>query len=126
MGVALRLDDPDHSFQTVRLASDLHLSDEQRTFARNGSGWVLDLELPQVLRLEYKLEVIDGDGNSNWILDPDNPKRAPRAFGDKSVLELPGYTPPAWLEGPAVRGRTDDFSVRGRGLGANVGIRVWA
>src|SRR3954451_12558683 len=126
MPVALRLDDPDHRFQTVRLASDLHLDEAQRTFTRNGTGWLLEVELPDVLRLEYKLEVTDAEGHSDWILDPDNPKRAPGAFGDKSVLELPGYMPPAWLQGPAVPGRTDDFSVRGRGLGAHVDIRVWA
>src|SRR3954466_14851449 len=126
MPVALRLDDPDHEFQTVRLASDLHLDEAQRTFRRNGNGWLLEVELPDVLRLEYKLEVTNAEGHSDWILDPDNPKRAPGAFGEKSVLELPGYTPPAWLEGPAVPGRTDDFSVRGRGLGSHVGIRVWA
>ncbi len=63
---------------------------------------MLEVELPDVLRLEYKLEVIGDDGNSDWILDPGNPRRTPGAFGDKSVLELPGYTP------PAVAGRADD------------------
>src|SRR4051794_25459572 len=126
MAVALRLDDPDHAFKTVRLASDLHLSDEQRTFARNGDGWQLNLELPDVQRLEYKLELEHPDGGGEHVCDPANPKRAPGAFGEKSVLELPGYEPPAWLEAPPIPSRSDEFSVRGRGLGAYVAIRVWA
>src|SRR4051812_15279444 len=126
MAVALRLDDPDHAFKTVRLASDLHLSDEQRTFARNGDGWQLNLELPDVQRLEYKLELEHPDGGTEHVCDPENPKRAPGAFGEKSVLELPDYRAPAWLEAETVPGRYDELSVRGRGLGAEVAMRVWA
>jgi enterochelin esterase family protein len=126
MSVALRLADPDATFAAVRLASDLPLSHEQRSFARNGDGWLLELELPDILRLEYKLELEHADGGTEHVCDPGNPKRAPGAFGEKSVLELPGYEPPAWLEREAVEGRYDEFSVRGRGLGAQVAIRVWS
>ena len=88
---------------------------------------MLELELPDVLRLEYKLEVDHPDGGTEWILDPGNPKRAPGAFGEKSVLELPGYEPPAWLER---RGRRRGASTRSRsaaaGSGATVAIRVWS
>ncbi len=126
MPVALRFDDPDGTFAAVRLASDLPLNDEQRSFARNGDGWTLELELPDVLRLEYKLEVEHADGGVEHICDPGNPARAPGAFGEKSVLELPGYTPPAWLQAEAVEGRTDELTVRGRGLGAHLAIRVWS
>jgi enterochelin esterase family protein len=127
MSVALRLDDPDGTFTAVRLASDLPLSHDQRSFARNGDGWLLELgELPDILRLEYKLEVEHPGGGVEHVCDPGNPKRAPGAFGEKSVLELPGYEPPAWLEEEGVPGRSDDFAVRGRGLGAHVAIRVWS
>ena len=61
-----------------------------------------------MLRLEYKLEVDYADGGTEWICDPGNPKRAPGAFGEKSVLELPGYEPPAWLEAETVEGRFDE------------------
>src|ERR1044072_1585129 len=87
MSVALRLEDPDERFSAVRLASDLHLSDEERSFTRNGDGWVLDVELPDVLRLVDKLEVEHKDGGSEWICVPGIPKRSPGAFGEKSVLE---------------------------------------
>src|SRR5215207_3775867 len=126
MPVALRLEDPDARFAGVRLASDLHLSDEERSYARDGDGWVLELDLPDLQRLEYKLEVDHRDGGTDHICDPDNPKRAPGAFGEKSVLELPGYEPPAWLEAQTAPGRHDELEVRGRGLGAHVAIRVWS
>lgn len=122
MPVALRLPDPDGSFTAVRLASDL----PGALFTRKGDEWVLELELSDVRRLEYKLEVTYRDGGSDWILDPANPKRAPGAFGEKSVLELPGYEAPAWLDQEGVAGRYDELSVRGRGLGAHVAVRVWS
>ena len=106
----------------MRLSSDISGAD----FTRDGDDWVLDLELPDVLRLEYQLEVFHRDGGNEWILDPGNPKRAPGAFGEKSVLELPGYVAPAWLEAEVVDGRFDDVSIRGRGLGASVAVRVWS
>jgi len=126
MPLALRLADPDGDFSAVRLASDLHLSDRERSFRRAGDEWVLELEPPEIERLEYKLEVERPDGGTDWLLDPGNPHRAPGAFGDKSVLELPGYAAPDWLEAEGVPGRTDDLAVRGRGLGAHVQIRVWS
>jgi enterochelin esterase-like enzyme len=118
---AFRLPDPEAQYSAVWLASDI----SNAAFTREGDDWVLDLELPDVLRLEYKLEVSHRDGGNEWILDPGNPKRTPGAFGEKSVLELPGYEPPAWLEADGVPGRFDEVSIRGRGLGASVAIRVW-
>jgi enterochelin esterase family protein len=126
MPVALHLEDPDEKFTSVRLSSDLHLPESARTFARNGDGWVLELELPDVLRLEYTLEVSDAGGDTTWVPDPANPKRAPGAFGEKSVLELPGYEPPAWLTAEAVEGRSEELAIRGRGIGAEVPVRVWS
>ena len=126
MPAALRLADPDGRFNAVRLASDLPLSHEQRSFTRNGEGWRLDLDLPDLLRLEYKLEVDHVDGGTEHLCDPDNPKRAPGAFGEKSVLELPGYDAPAWLDEEGVDGEFAEVEIRGRGLGAHVPIRIWS
>ena len=122
MSVAFRLSDPDRLYSAVRLSSDL----SGAAFTREGDDWVLELELPDVLRLEYKLEVVHPGGGSEWILDPGNPKRTPGAFGEKSVLELPGYAAPAWLDAETVPGRFDELVIRGRGLGALVGMRVWS
>ncbi|MBE2317180.1 esterase [Solirubrobacter sp. CPCC 204708] len=126
MGEVLRLEDPDGAYSAVRLSSDLHLTDEQRTFTRDGEAWVLDVELADVQRLEYKLEVDHAGGGTEHILDPGTEKRAPGAFGDKSVLERAGYEAPAWLEAEPAPGRYDDAEVRGRGLGSNVAVRVWS
>jgi enterochelin esterase-like enzyme len=126
MPVALRLADPDGRYNAVRLASDLPLSHEQRSFTRNGDGWRLELDVTDIMRLEYKLEVDHADGETEHLCDPDNPKRAPGAFGEKSVLELPGYEPPAWLDEDGVAGEYTEVEVRGRGLGAHVPIRIWS
>jgi enterochelin esterase family protein len=120
--VAIRLPDPDGTYTGVRLSSDV----SGEAFRREDDEWVLELELPDVLRLEYKLEVSRPDGGNEWILDPGNPKRTPGAFGEKSVLELPGYEAPAWLSQDGVPGRFDELVIRGRGLGSLVGMRVWS
>ncbi len=121
----LRVADPDRRYTAVRLASDLHLSEAERSFARRDGEWVLDLRPPDVQRLEYKLELVGPGGSVEYALDPGNPHRAPGAFGEKSVLLLPGYREPAWLAEDAVEGRYRELEVPGRGLGASVAIRVW-
>ncbi|MBW3604915.1 MAG: esterase [Actinobacteria bacterium] len=54
---------------------------------------------PPVDRLEYQFEVEYADGSRELTLDPHNPLRTPGPFGEKSVVEFPGYRPPAWLDG---------------------------
>jgi enterochelin esterase-like enzyme len=123
--LTFRLADPEGRYAGVRLCSDLPLSDGQRSFTRDGAHWVLEIEPPPIARLEYHLEVTDADGVSETGPDPGNPLRAPGAFGEKSVLLTPRYEPPAWLDVPPVEGRTQGFSIRGRGLGAQVNGRIW-
>jgi enterochelin esterase-like enzyme len=110
----------------VRLCSDLPLSEGRRTYARHDGEWRLRLAPPPVARLEYQLEVVHGDGRTERLCDPANPHRAPGAFGEKSVLLLPGYAPPRWLGGDAVPGSREQLAVRGRGLGAKVRIILWS
>jgi enterochelin esterase-like enzyme len=124
--VLLRLADPDRRYAAVRLCSDLPLSDDQRSYARRNGEWRLQLAPPSVARLEYQLEVVRGDGSSERLCDPSNPNRAPGAFGEKSVLLLPGYTAPRWLGEEGVPGSTKELEVRGRGLGARVRMRIWS
>ncbi len=124
--MTFRVADPERRYAAVRLCSDLPLSDAERSFVRDGDAWVLELDPPQIERLEYHVEVTDRDGATQTGPDPGNPQRAPGAFGEKSVLLLPGYEPPQWLEAPAVDGRHQEFGVRGRGLGANVTGRIWS
>jgi enterochelin esterase-like enzyme len=124
--VLLRLADPDRRLSAVRLSSDLPLDEERRAFARHDGEWLLELAPPPIARLEYELELVHGDGGTELVCDPANPNRAPGAFGEKSVLLLPGYMPPGWLGEPGVPGHSTELSVRGRGLGADVGVRIWA
>jgi enterochelin esterase-like enzyme len=120
----LRLADPDERYAAVRLCSDLPLPEAE--YARHNGEWRLELALPAVARLEYELEVVDHDGDSARVCDPGNPHQAPGAFGEKSVLLLPGYAAPRWLEADGVPGRTEELAVTGRGLGAKVDVCVWS
>jgi enterochelin esterase-like enzyme len=124
--VTFRLADPEGRYAAVRLCSDLRLSEEQKAFARDGGEWVLRLTPPPVARLEYQLELVHADGGSEVVCEPGNPHRAPGAFGEKSVLLLPGYQPPAWLNAEGVPGDTVELAPRGRGLRANVHVRIWS
>jgi len=117
-----RVADPDRRYVAVRLSSDLPLDGR---FRRDGDDWVLAIEPAGVARLEYQLEVEHADGTTEWLLDPENPNRAPGAFGEKSVMLAPDYAPPAWLEADAVEGETTELALRARGLGTEMQVRVW-
>ncbi len=122
----LRLADPEGRYAAVRLSTDLRLPEEQSSFARHDGEWRLEITLPAVSRLEYAFEVVHDDGGAEHVCDPTNPHRAPGAFGEKSVLLLPGYEPPRWLDEEGVPGRTDAIAVVGRGLGAEVHADIWS
>ena len=112
----LRLPDPDAQYSAVRLTSDLPAQD----FARHNGEWRLEFDRADVERLEYQLEVEHDDGATEYVLDPGNPNTAPGAFGDKSVLLLPTYEPPAWLDAPHVEGEKTKLAVR------RVQTEVWS
>lgn len=122
----LRLADPDERYAAVRLCSDLPLSDSQRAYARRNGEWRLELAPPPVARLEYRLEVVHRDGDSECLCDAGNPNRAPGAFGEKSVLLMPGYAAPRWLRDEGVAGSTRELVVRGHGLGARIRMSIWS
>ena len=113
------LADPDERYVAVRLQSDLPPHD----FARVNGEWRLELDAP-VERLEYQLEVERADGETESILDPDNPRTAPGAFGDKSVALRPTYTPPSWLDAPQVDGQMLSLTTPGRPL--KVDVDLWS
>jgi enterochelin esterase-like enzyme len=120
--LTFRVADPDGRYAAVRLRSDLHVDPG---FRREGDEWVLTVDAP-VARLEYQLELEHPDGTTETVLDPGNPHRAPGAFGEKSVMLTDGYAPPAWLEADAVAGEVEELSIRARGLGASVDVRLWS
>ena len=113
---ALRpLVDPDTHEVTFRVPADhgavprrvwFHLKDygADPTFRREGDHWVARIPRPPVDRLEYLLVLQWPDGGESMVPDPANPHRIRTVFGDKSVIEFPGYTRPWWL---AVADATD-------------------
>ena len=121
MPLTLRV--PDAGWTEVRLRSDLHLPDPQ--LGRSDGTWVLDLPPVAVDRLEYELEVVREDGGVEVIADPANPLRAPGAFGEKSVLVAPAYSPPWWLDADKAAGEWDEIPL-GRVMRRNVAARAWS
>ncbi len=59
--------------------------------------WYLVFELPERSRVEYKLEIVRGE-ETEWILDPLNPRTARDPFGANSVCHGPGYVLPEWTQ----------------------------
>ena len=126
--VVLSLADPERRLRRVRLVQELWRPRVGPEFhgANGGTSWELRFPRPAVERMEYKLELTDADEGVQTICDPENPRRARGPFGDKSVLEFPGYTAPAWLEGDVPAGRTCTVDIRSRTLRTTVAVTVWS
>ena len=111
----------------MRLRADVLKREPPPEFEREGGGWELRLPRPAVAdRIEYQLELEHKGGRTELVCDPAAP-RTPGPFGDKSVLELPGYEPPEWLadeEAPA--GSVEPFSFRSRLLRGEVSGLLWS
>ncbi len=95
-----------------------------RDFRRDGAGWVLEVTRPRLQRLEYRIVVARGD-EIEEVLDPTNPLSVATAFGDRSVLEMPGYVPPWWLSAPTVPGRMTSMTFGGE-TADEVPVTVWS
>ena len=100
--VAFRRADPEHALAGVRVWCDLDLGADL-ALGRVAGGWELRLPLPDLDCLEYLFET-GPEGETTTETDPGNPVRVDGAFGEHSVLALPGYVPPAWLDEPGVEG----------------------
>jgi len=127
--VTFRLPDGDEpTLAGVRLLPALSLPDlpvSGLDFGHDGDAWRLTLPRPPVLRMEYKIQLRHADGGTEEICDPANPLRAPGAFGDKSVLEFPGYTAPKWLDAKRVDGELVDLTIPAPLLDHAVEVRLW-
>ena len=66
-------------------------------FHLEGDQWVARIPRPPVARLEYLLALEWSGGGESLVTDPANPRRVRSVFGDKSVIEFPGYARPWWL-----------------------------
>lgn len=77
-------------------------------------GWSATVPAPPVDRLEYLLVLANPDGSEQMVLDPANPNRVAGVFGDHSVVELPSYRAPHWLEADSAGWDTRPFRTRTR------------
>ena len=127
--VVLRVPDPGKTLRGVRLRTDLFKRGDPPAFSRegDGGGWVLRLQRPStVARIEYLLELEDEDGTTTLAPDAANPLRVPGPFGARSVLELPEYRLPGWVEDhEAPAGRLRALHLRSRRLRAETGGLLW-
>jgi len=123
--VTFRVADPAGALAGVRLRQDVRIPAELLNFHRVGDDWELAIDRPPVLRMEYLLELSYPDGRSEVVPDPANPLEVAGAFGAKSVLEFPGYAPPAWLSA-AGPGRIIAFDVPAASLDDTVSVQIWS
>ncbi len=88
--------------------------------------WYLTVQLPELARIDYKLEVRQ-DGRRRLLLDPLNPYRSHDPFGTNSVVAGPGYRRPEWSEAdPAVpAGRVVEVPVASAALGGERTVRLY-
>ena len=124
--VAFRYPDPDRRLLGVRLQQDVRLPGDRLEFVRSQDDWVLTVPRPDVDRMEYAFELRHADGGSQWVTDPGNPERVRGAFGDKSVLLMPEYVPPAWTSATPPRGALTNLKLASRGLPEDVPAVLWA
>ena len=154
--VRFRVPDPEAALEEVRLYQEVQRPRVGPAFTRDEAAatWVLDFPRPAVDRMEYQLQLRYPGAGPLLVPDPDNPLRADGPFGEKSVIEFPGYRPPAWLADarpptpidreatpavprtpPTLRGTTPavprtppattGLAVPSRVLGALVPVEVW-
>src|SRR5687768_8946544 len=97
--VLFRIVDEDEALTKVRLSQEIQRPrlGPEFIFDRTTKTWSLRFPRPDADRMEYMFVLTHKSGDDEWIPDPANPIRAGGPFGDKSVIEFPGYVAPAWL-----------------------------
>jgi enterochelin esterase-like enzyme len=120
------LPDGRRAFAAVALAHELRRP-RRAPFERRGRRWELTFPRPDADRMEYLLELERREGGTELVPDPTNPLRAPGPFGDKSVVEFPGYEPPEWLaDDEAPSGDLRELELRCRRLRTTVSGFLWS
>jgi enterochelin esterase-like enzyme len=113
--------DPDRGYREVVLAQEVARPRVGPPFEWRDGSWRLEFQRPDVDRMEYLLG-IDG----RFLPDPASPLRARGPFGDKSVVEWPEYSSPAWVDSVADAGPTERLEIRCRRLVARVHVLLYA
>lgn len=88
--------------------------------------WFLILELPPESRMQYKLNVQQGE-HGTWILDPLNDERAYDPYGANSVCMTAGAERPSWtFPDPESRtGSFEELAVESAAFGGTRKVRVY-
>ena len=126
--VTFRLGDPERTLDGVSLSQQLA---RPRTgppfdYYENSDAWELDFPRYDAQRMEYMLELIHPGGNRELVCEPGNPLRAPGPFGDKSVVEFPGYSSPAWVDAEVQNtGETSHHAINSRIMRAQSNVILW-
>ncbi len=125
--ITFRFTDADRRLTRVALVQEIERPRDGPEFAFDDrSTWSLRWRRPPALRMEYKLHLGHKDGGAESVCDPGNPLRAPGPFGDKSVLEFPGYRRPVWLDtGSPPSGSLVETSVESAHLAGRIRVRLW-
>jgi enterochelin esterase-like enzyme len=94
---AVEFEVADPALRGVALLHELRRP-RQVEFEADDGRWRLTLARPAGAdRLEYLLRLTYRTGRVSMTPDLTNPLRAPGPFGNKSVIEFPGYEPPEWV-----------------------------
>jgi enterochelin esterase family protein len=127
--LVFRLRVPSNGIRAIRLCQQIQRPRVGPALLRRPRSpvWEGRIPLPPVDRLEYQYELEHDDGTRERILDPHNDRRCSGPFGDKSVVELPGYRPPAWLRHPVPSGgRLLELAIASDVLGGRVQLGLWS
>jgi enterochelin esterase-like enzyme len=124
--LSFHLRDPERHLAGVRLFQHAGVPGDRLDFAYEDRAWWLTAPRPPLWRLEYLLELHHPDGRTELVCDPENPRRVGGAFGDKSVVECPGYTEPGWLDLPDADGTWRELAIPAPAVKADVWARIWS
>ncbi|HEU4480251.1 MAG TPA: alpha/beta hydrolase-fold protein [Actinomycetota bacterium] len=124
--ILFRYPDPGHSLRGVRLYQEIRRPRNGPDLGPVEGGWEVAFPLGDGDRIEYQFELVHHDGGTELVLDPDNPLSAPGAFGDKSVVEMPGYRPPVWVGRHAEHGTLKDVELRCRPVSGKLPASIWS
>jgi enterochelin esterase family protein len=125
-GVTFRLPDPHRRLLSVRLCQQLGLPADGLGFRYQRGVWTLRIDRPPVDRMEYLLELEHPNGGRETVTDRANPSQVPGAFGNKSVIEFPGYRRPSWLVRPTVAAAIGEFAIPSSQLASTVRGLLWS
>jgi enterochelin esterase-like enzyme len=111
----------------VRLVQEVVHGVPDPPFVRRDDGaFELRFERAPVDRFEYRFALDHEGGWQELVCDPCNDLRAHGPFGERSVVEFPGYAAPDWLAADAPAGTSRAVMLRSELLGEDQPALVWS